>query len=83
MVDNCCYAGKQYQEVIGDVPVKPDLFHAVQRVTNSVPKGTAFSKKIQQGFFTAIFRNDSDVREEPTLPTPDECIISRNLDRFL
>lgn len=81
VVDNCCHARKQYQEIMGDVPVKLDLFHAIQRVTNSFPKGTEFSKKFCKEF-SLVFRTDGDVGEECTLPTPEECIISRNLDSF-
>ena len=81
VVDNCCHARKQYQEIMGDVPVKLDLFHAIQRVTNSFPKGTEFSKKFCKEF-SLVFRTDGDVGEEHTLPTPEECIISRNLDSF-
>ena len=49
-VNNCCQSRKQIQEVMGDVPVKLDLFHAIQRVTRVVPKGTEFSKTLQRIF---------------------------------
>ena len=56
-VDNCCQSRKQIQEVLGEVPVKLDLLHAVQRVTNVVPKGTEFSKTFCKEF-SLIFRQD-------------------------
>lgn len=80
-VDNCCQSGKQIQEVMGEVPVKLDLFHAVQRVTNVVPKGTEFSKTFCKEF-SLIFRQDGDLGESRKLKTPDPMIINRNMDYF-
>ena len=80
-VDNCCQSRKQIQEVMGEIPVKLDLFHAVQRVTNVVPKGTEFSKTICKEF-SLVFRQDGDLGESRMLNTPEPAIINRNLDSF-
>ena len=80
-VDNCCQSRKQIQEVLGEVPVKLDLFHAVQRVTSVVPKGTEFSKTFFKEF-SLIFRQDGDLGESRKLKTSDPMIINRNMDSF-
>ena len=80
-VDNCCQSRKQIQEVMGEIPVKLDLFHAVQRVTNVAPKGTEFSKKICKEF-SLVFRQDGHLGEIRMLNTPEPAIINRNLDSF-
>ena len=61
--------------------MKLDLFHAVQRVTNVVPKGTEFSKTFCKEF-SLIFRQDGDLGESRKLKTPNPMIIKRNMDSF-
>ena len=80
-VDNCCQSRKQIQEIMGDVPVKLDLFHAVQRITNVVPKRTEFSKTFCKEF-SLVFRQDGDLGDDRKLKTPEPPIISKNLDTF-
>ena len=66
---------------MGDVPVKLDLFHAVQRVTNVGPKGTEFSKAFCKEF-SLVFRQDGDLGDDRMLKTPEPAIISKNMDSF-
>ena len=80
-VDNCCQSRNQIQEIMGDVPVKLDLFHSVQRVTNVVPKGTEFSKAFCK-VFSLVFRQDGDLGDNRMLKTPEPAIISKNMDSF-
>ena len=39
-INDCCKVRALYQSVFLGVKVKLDLFHGVQRVTRSIPKGT-------------------------------------------
>lgn len=80
-VDNCCQSRNQIQEIMGDVPVKLDLFHAVQGVNNVVPKGTEFSKAFCKEF-SLVFRQDGDLGDDRMLKTPEPAIISKNMDSF-
>ena len=80
-VDSCCQSRNQIQEIMGDVPVKLDLFKAVQRVTNVVPKGTEFSKAFCKEF-SLVFRQDGDLGDDRMLKTPEPAIISKNMDSF-
>ena len=66
---------------MGNVPVKLDLFHAVQRVTNVVPKGTEFSKTFCKEF-SLVFRQDGDLGDDRKLKTPEPPIISKNMNSF-
>ena len=59
IVDDCCKVGSLYQSVFPDVEVKLDLFHAVQRVMKTIPKGTELSKKFSKEF-GMIFRARED-----------------------
>ena len=63
--------------------VKLDLFHAVQRVVRELPdkKGIeclTFSKE-----FGLIFREDGDLEEKKTMPTPPAPVIKKNLKQFI
>ena len=39
-IDNCCAWRLLLQGVFGVIPVKLDLFHAVQRIASKIKKGT-------------------------------------------
>ena len=78
-VDNCCQSRKQIQEVMGDVPVKLNLFHAVQRVTNVIPKRNEFSKTFCKEF-SLVFGQDGDLGDDRKTPEPP--MIRKNLDTF-
>lgn len=80
-VDNCCQSRKQIQEVMGDVPVKLDLFHVVQRVTNVIPKRNEFSKTFCKEF-SLVFGQDGDLGDDRKLKTLEPPIIRKNLDTF-
>lgn len=82
IVDDCCKVKAQYQSVFPEIQVKLDLFHAVQRVTKSIPKGTEFSKQFSKEFGT-IFRSNGDRDTVRKLPTPAPEDIETNLNNFL
>lgn len=56
-LNGCCNMRRLYQEVFLGVPVKLDVFHAMQDVTNTIPKGTDLSRQISKEF-GLVFRAD-------------------------
>ena len=82
IVDDCCKVRSLYQSVFPDVEVKLDLFHAVQRVTKTIPKGTELSKKFSKEF-GMIFRAREDSSEVRKMPTPHPEVMTENLENFV
>lgn len=82
VVDDCCKVRSLYQSVFPDVEVKLDLFHAVQRVTKTIPKRTELSKQFSKEF-GMIFRANGDCGEVRNMPTPQIKVITENLENFL
>lgn len=81
-VDDCCKLRSKIQSVFGQsVLVKLDLFHAVQRITRTLPKrNPRFHQCLQQ--LRNVFRDKGDVGERRTAHTPPPDIILQNLDVF-
>ena len=46
IVDDCCKSRELYQEIFGDIPVKLDCFHAIQRLTKCFPKKFPDRKRV-------------------------------------
>ena len=56
-IDDCCKLRGKISSVFGsDVTVKLDLFHAVQRITNTLPKKNLLTKER----IKLVFRKDGD-----------------------
>lgn len=81
LVDDCCKVRTLYQSVFPEVEVKLDLFHAVQRVTKVIPKGSEFSKRFAKDF-GMIFRQNGDCGEVCKMSTPSPPVLLENLDNF-
>eukprot|EP00794_Sanderia_malayensis_P001927 gene1927-2189_t len=86
-VDKCCGAGgesKFYKEIFGsDVPIKLDIFHAVQRIIRPVLTKYSIEKKQFGKEFGLIFRYDGDTDKTRKRETPPPSVILNNLDIFL
>jgi len=80
-VDNCCKWRNQLSSVLPEVPVKLDLFHAVQRVTRKISKRSVFHKELSRDY-SLVFREQHDQGEQRNLPTPNIATIIANLNRF-
>ena len=83
-VDNCCQVCQKVQNVFGNVPVKLDLFHAISRVTQKIPKQ---SRHILAGAciidFSNVFRCKSDKEEERKEETLSSDELLDDLKDFL
>lgn len=82
IVDDCCRVRSLYQSIFPSAKIKLDLFHAVQRVIRTFPKGSQWSKQVSTEF-GLIFRVDGDCGESRNFPTPEPDILERNLDNFI
>lgn len=87
VVDKCCGPGGEanfYKSIFGsEMPVKLDLFHAVQRVLKHI-KGKG--NKESQSFckeFGLVFRANEDFDHQRKMSTPEPAVIKRNLDDFI
>lgn len=81
-IDNCCHWRGQLTRVFGpSVPVKLDLFHAVQRITATIPRGQPCKAEfIRQ--LRLVFRRNGDCgkkRQCATASVPDMLNNIRNL----
>lgn len=81
-IDECCKLRNKVQSVFGtDVSVKLDIFHAVQRVTKTLPKRHQLTKQCV-AMFRQVFRKDGDSGEKRMSHTPSPQIILSKLESF-
>ena len=81
IIDNCCKWRGMFSSVLPGVPVKLDLFHAVQRFLGVIARDIRINSGIAKEY-GMIFRDPSDLGEVRGKSTPDPIIISKNLDSF-
>ena len=62
-MDDCCRVRNFYQCYFPLVPFKLDIFHAVQRIVKTLPKGTVESQKFAKEV-GLLFHRDGDIGEE-------------------
>ena len=82
LVDDCCRVRNFYQCYFPLVPVKLDIFHAVQRIVKTLPKGTVESQKFAKEV-GLLFHRDGDIWEERMFATPDPHCIESNMVQLL
>jgi len=82
-VDDCCKLTKKINDLLGShVSVKLDLFHAVQRISKTIPKkhvhASQFLKELRM-----VFRSEGDCGDKRLFPTPSSQKLIENLDKFI
>ena len=84
LTDNCCQDRDFYLEFFINALVKLDIFHGVQRVTNTIPTNK-FSPETAKfvSDFGLVFRENGDVEKARQKATPVKQTILANLDAFL
>ena len=82
MIDNCCKWKESLRRVFPGIPVKLDLFHAVQQFVKTISKRNPYQRAISKDY-GLIFRVPKDLGEKRTMPTPEPSVILHNLDQFL
>ena len=82
-IDNCCTWRKKLQTVFGDqLVVCLDIFHAVKRVSDKIPKRHPLRQECMRDW-QMVFRDPSDLGEKRCSPTPTPLILESNLDKFI
>lgn len=81
-IDNCCAWRLLLQGVFGVIPVKLDLFHAVQRIASKIKKRHPLRRQCLDSF-RLVFRMPGDIGKERKKSTPSRSVMLTNLDRFV
>lgn len=81
-IDNCCKWRHLLALYFPNVPVKLDLFHAIQRITRKVSKRSHIFQELCKDY-SLVFRDQRDQASERKLPTPPPEEILRNLNNFI
>ena len=76
----CKWASKSADIIFPGVPIKRDIFHAVQRFTSSIPKRKQYYAKITSDY-PLIFRAPTDIGKKLE-NTPDSHILLQNVKKF-
>ena len=78
-IDNCCSWRKKLQAVFGDhLVVYLDIFHAVKRVSDKIPKRHPLRHECMRDW-QVVFRDPSDLGEKRHCPTPSPLIMEISL----
>ena len=83
IIDNCCSWKAKLQQVFGNIPVKLDLFHAVQRITSKISKRHVFSHTCSGELDNVFVANGDTSGANRKLPIPQPEEIERNLDSWM
>ena len=81
VIDNCCKWRGMFSLILPDVPVKLDLFHAVQRFLSALPRNSRVCSGVSKEY-GMVFRDPSDLGDVRMKCTPDATSIAKNLDSF-
>ena len=68
--------------MFGVIPVKLDLFHAVQRIASKIKKRHPLRRQCLESF-RLVFRMPGDIGKERKKSTPSRSVMLTNLDRFV
>ena len=89
LVDNCCQWRDCLQTIFIAAIILLDLFHAVLRITSTIPKKKGATiqfrllRKQLVRSFKMVFRSYDDMGPSREKPTPSPEIIEGNIDKFL
>lgn len=82
-IDDCCKLRTKVQNVFGkEVLVKLDVFHAVQRITRTLPKRHPLLHHCTERL-RLVFRKDGDCVSNRMSHTPSADIILKQLEKFV
>lgn len=82
-VDICCSWRQRLKAVFGDhIKVYLDLFHAVKRITDAIPKRHPLYHQCVWAL-TKVFRDPTDLGKVRQKPTPSPGLILANIDAFI
>ena len=79
--DTCCKWPGKLNDTFPGVPVKLDLFHAMQSFTSTIPKRAKYHAEILRAY-ALVFRDPKDLGEQRTLETPEPEVLIDNFKKF-
>ena len=81
-IDNCCSWRNCLQSVFGkDLKVFLDLFHAVKRISDKIPKRHKLRSECMN-HLRMVFRDPVDQGPERKMDTPDPHVLAQQMDEF-
>ena len=89
IIDNCCIVKNKINAIFGSrVLIKLDLFHAIKRILEKIPrKGvTSEVREVRQVMIKDLrlcFRDEKDIGQTRKKPTPPSDKMEKNLQDFL
>ena len=82
-IDNCCSWRNKLKSVFGDdLKVYLDIFHAVQRIGQKIPKRHPLRNECINDL-RLVFRQPSDLGKVRTKETPNPQVILHNMEQFV
>ena len=82
-VDDCCKLQNKIKNIFGPhVSVKLDRFHALQRITKTIPKKHVHASQFLKEL-SLVFRSEEDCGDKRLFPTPSAEKLLENLDKFM
>ena len=82
-IDNCCSWRNKLQQVFGaHLSVKLDIFHAVKRISDKIPKRHPLRNDCVK-YLSMVFRDPQDRGDSRLMETPDPNVLVAQLDVFL
>ena len=89
IIDNCCTVKNKINAIFGSrVLIKLDLFHAIKRILEKIPRKGVTSKlrEVRQVMIKDLrlcFRDKNDIGQTRKQPTPPSDKMEKNLHEFL
>ena len=77
----CCKWALKFKDIFPGVPIKLDLFHAVQRFTSSIPTRKQYHANITRDY-SLVFRAPTDIGEKRLENTPNNHVLEENMEKF-
>lgn len=82
-IDNCCAWRCKLQQVFGfELRVCLDVFHAVKRISDKIPKRHPLRHECMKDL-SVVFRDPSDRGDSRLLETPSPATLASQLEQFL
>ena len=77
----CCKWAGKFGDIFPGVPIKLDIFHAIQRFTSSIPKKNKYYSKLARDY-SLVFRDPADLGTKKIKDTPAKEVILKNMEKF-
>ena len=89
LIDNCCSWRSKLNEIFPEIEIKLDIFHALQRVIQKIPRKKGCTealkllrKQLIQSLKNSV-RDSADIGKERSMVTPSPDIMMKNINNFL